>query len=327
MTMVTWPLRTKPSCSLSWWCSGTSRSASRSTKATVSRSPWKARAVAPCQIASGSRPDTESYIAMFLPPLRVSQHADQVEVDQLGVGRAEREIGLGPVDAWELPDLVEQAAAQVLVVADAQPKHEVHGPGHDRDVLHLRQRPQRGQDLVRVLQRVHRDDAHVDDHGEAEAGAVQLSAVAADHSRSLQPGEPLGHRGRRHPHPARAPPLRGPRVPDEQVEDRKVHVVQADGLDGGPERRGQLRYVCQLIVGLYLTHDNFLGSQSTRCYTAWHRRRSMESREEPMSGPGPSYARGTDDPTRRGFIRLLGATGGVVLGGGGLVSLLEACSS
>ena len=65
-----------------------------------------------------------------------------------------------------------------------------------------------------------------------------------------------------------------------------------------------------------------------------------------MSGPGPSYARGTftavpsppggrgsgrggrrDDPTRRGFIRLLGASGGVVLGGGGLVSLLEACSS
>src|SRR5437879_10999524 len=56
--------------------------------------------------------------------------------------------------------------------------------------------------------------------------------------------------------------------------------------------------------------------------------------EGAMSEPAPPKARLTlaagwspDHPTRRGFMRMLGAGGGVVVSGGGLVSLLEACSS
>src|SRR5205823_9713611 len=56
------------------------------------------------------------------------------------------------------------------------------------------------------------------------------------------------------------------------------------------------------------------------------------SREGAMSEPERSNPRwtvraGTENPTRRRFMGLLGGAGGVVLTSGGLVSLLDACSS
>src|SRR4030088_814978 len=55
MVIVIAPARRRPTCSLGWWCSRTTRLGSRSITANVSRSPRTARATAPSQIPYGRR--------------------------------------------------------------------------------------------------------------------------------------------------------------------------------------------------------------------------------------------------------------------------------
>src|SRR5436309_14317325 len=56
----------KPSCSFSWWCSGMTRSGSRSTTAIVIRSPLTARAVMPSRSTYGlSSPSARMVLLNF----------------------------------------------------------------------------------------------------------------------------------------------------------------------------------------------------------------------------------------------------------------------
>ena len=125
------------------------------------------------------------------------------------------------------------------MVPHPQPDDQVHRARHDRRLLDLRDRGQRLQDLVRVLQHVLGEDARVRDQREAEGRPVDLRAVAADHPGPLQAGDPLGDRRRRHADFARDPPLRGARVGDQLLEDREVHGL-AELLRELPEGRVKL---------------------------------------------------------------------------------------
>ena len=156
------------------------------------------------------------------------------EVIRLHVG--ERKERLGPLHAVDLEDLGKQQFPQVRVIPDSQPDQQVQAAGDDAHVLGLGDGPNRTDDLAQVHSGSGRH-GEIDDDGEAERGPVDVHPVAADGAAALQPGQPVGHRGRGHLYGAGQGPLGLARVHREHPQQREVEFIDV-GLRCG--RRGDL---------------------------------------------------------------------------------------
>ena len=145
----------------------------------------------------------------------------------VGFDVGERQERLGPLHAVDLEDLCEQQFAQVRVIPDAQPDEQVKAAGHDAHVLGLWHRPDGPDDLAQVHAGPGRH-REVDDDGEAERRPVDVHPVAADDAVALQPGKPVGHRGRGHLDGAGEGTLGLARVGRQRAQQRQVKLVDLD---------------------------------------------------------------------------------------------------
>ena len=125
------------------------------------------------------------------------------------------------------------------VIPDAQPDQQVKAAGHDAHVLGLRHRPDGADDLAQVHAGPGRH-GEIDDDGEPERRPVDVHPVAADGAAALQPGKPVGHRGRGHLDGAGEGALGLARVRRERAQQRQVKLVDLHLRGGRGGDLGQL---------------------------------------------------------------------------------------